>query len=418
MTNYLFSSESVTEGHPDKICDQISDAILDSLLTQDLSARVAAECVATTGLVLVFGEITSEGSVDIPDVVRGVIADVGYIGAHGGGFDANNVAVLTSLGEQSADISSGVTEAIERRQALSGEEFDATGAGDQGIIFGYACNETQALLPLPIWAAHSLAQRLAAVRKLGILPYLRPDGKTQVTVEYAEGKPVRIASVVVSAQHDPLIDGIEDNQLIQKRIESDIKRYVIDPVFANATVAPDENTTYFINPSGRFVIGGPVGDAGLTGRKLVVDTYGGAARHGGGAFSGKDPTKVDRSAAYAARHVAKNIVAAGLAERCEVQISYAIGVARPISVYATTFGTGRLDDKDLTDIIKRHFDLRPAAIVERFKLRELPRLNGGRFYRNLAAYGHFGRTDIDLPWERLDAVDSLTAATGVSRGAV
>lgn len=407
MTNYFFTSESVTEGHPDKICDQISDAILDSLLTNDLNARVAAECVATTGLVLVFGEVTADGYVDIAKVVRGVIADVGYIGSKGGGFEANNVAVVTSIDEQSADISSGVTEAIERRKALSVDEFDSTGAGDQGIIFGFACNETPSLLPFPIWAAHSLAQRLTAVRKLGVLPYLRPDGKTQVTVEYKDGKPVRVASIVVSTQHDPTIDGVEDNQTIQKRIESDVKQHVIDHVFANLDITTDEHTTFFINPSGRFVIGGPVGDGGLTGRKIIVDTYGGAARHGGGAFSGKDPTKVDRSAAYAARHVAKNIVAAGLAERCEVQIGYAIGVARPVSIYATTFGTGKLDDTELTEIIKQHFDLRPAAILDRFKLKELPRLNGGRFYRNLAAYGHFGRTDLDLPWERLDAVESL-----------
>jgi S-adenosylmethionine synthetase len=408
MSNYLFTSESVTEGHPDKICDQISDAILDSILTEDPHARVAAECVATTGLVLIVGEITTSGYVDIPEIARGVIADAGYVGARGGGFDANTVAVLTAIDEQSADISSGVTTALEQRQSLSADEVDKIGAGDQGIIFGYACNETPSLLPFPIWAAHSLAQRLAAVRKLGILPYLRPDGKTQVTVEYAQNKPARIHSIILSTQHDPVIDGIEDNERIQTRIQNDIRKHVVDHVFEHQKVAPDENTQYLINPSGRFVTGGPQGDSGLTGRKIIVDTYGGYARHGGGAFSGKDPTKVDRSAAYAARHVAKNIVGAGLAERCEVQIGYAIGVARPVSIHVTTFGTGRLDDKSLTDVINRHFDLRPAAIIRRFELNELPRRNGGRFYRDLAAYGHFGRTDLDLPWERLDVIDRLT----------
>lgn len=407
MSNYLFTSESVTEGHPDKICDQVSDAILDALLTQDTNARVAAECLATTGLVLVAGEITTSGYVDIPAIVRSVIADAGYIGEHGGGFDANTVAVLTSVDEQSPDISSGVSKALEQRQALSTEQIDSIGAGDQGIIFGYATNETPSLLPYPIWAAHSLAQRLAAVRKLGILSYLRPDGKTQVTVEYKNNKPVRIHSIVISAQHDPVIDGISDNEQIQKRIEADLKHHVVEPVFADLKVRPDKQTRYFINPSGRFVIGGPQGDCGLTGRKIIVDTYGGYAKHGGGAFSGKDPTKVDRSAAYAARHAAKNVVAAGLAERCEVQIGYAIGVAKPVSIYATSYGTGRISDQELTDAIKQQFDFRPAAIIERFQLKELPKLNGGRFYKNLAAYGHFGRTDLDLPWERLDAVDGL-----------
>lgn len=409
MTQYLFTSESVTEGHPDKICDQISDAILDALLTKDINARVAVETAATTGLVLVIGEITTESYVDIRAVVRNVIADAGYIGPHGGGLDANTVSVLSSLDEQSADISTGVTKALEQRQSLSEDEVDAIGAGDQGIIFGFAINETPAYLPYPIWAAHSLSQRLAAVRKLGILPYLRPDGKTQVTVEYDKDKPVRIHSIVVSAQHDPVIDGIEDNEALQRRIDSDIRKHVIEPVFADQEIKPDGETRYFINPSGRFVTGGPQGDAGLTGRKIIVDTYGGYAKHGGGAFSGKDPTKVDRSAAYAARHAAKNIVAAGLAERCELQIGYAIGVARPISIYATSNGTGVVDDVELTEIIKRHFDFRPAAIIERFKLRELPRLNGGRFYRNVAAYGHFGRNDLDLPWERLDAVEKIKA---------
>jgi S-adenosylmethionine synthetase len=409
MTQYLFTSESVTEGHPDKISDQISDAILDALLTKDANARVAVETAATTGLVLVIGEITTDSYVDIRSVVRAVVADAGYVGEHGGGFDANTIAVLTSLDEQSPDIANGVTKALEQRATLSEDQLDAIGAGDQGIIFGFATNETPSHLPFAIWAAHALAQRLAAVRKLGVLRYLRPDGKTQVTVEYKDGKPYRVHSIVISAQHDPVIDGIEDNASLQKRIERDIKQYVIQPVFEGLKVAPDEQTQYFINPSGRFVTGGPQGDAGLTGRKIIVDTYGGYARHGGGAFSGKDPTKVDRSAAYAARHAAKNAVAAGLGERVEVQIGYAIGVARPISIYATSYGTGVVDDEQLTEIIKRRFDFRPAAIIERFQLRDLPRLNGGRFYRNVAAYGHFGRTDLDLPWERLDQVETLKA---------
>ena len=410
MTRYFYSSESVTEGHPDKICDQISDAVLDTILTQDLNGRVAVETVASTGLVLIVGEVTTSSTVNYEKVAREVIADIGYVGAQTAGFDANTVDVRSSVDEQSADISAGVTKALEHRAEQSDDPFDATGAGDQGIVFGFACDETPELLPLPIWAAHRLAQRLAAVRKLGIVPYLRPDGKTQVTVEYRDGKPVRIESIVLSTQHSPNIDGIEDNAELQKRIEADVKRHIIEPVFENASVSPDEQTKFFINPSGRFVIGGPVGDAGLTGRKIVVDTYGGAARHGGGAFSGKDPTKVDRSAAYAARHVAKNVVGAGLAKRCEVQVGYAIGVARPVSIYVTSFGTSRLTDEELTEIVQEHFDLRPAAIVERFQLRSLPRLNGGRFYRNLAAYGHFGRTDLNLPWEQLDVVDKLTVA--------
>lgn len=409
MTTYLYTSESVTEGHPDKICDQISDAILDAMLTCDDKARVAAECVATTGMVLVVGEITTNSYVDIRAVAREVIADAGYVGAHAGGFDANTVAVLVSLDEQSPDISAGVTKALEQRKSGSFDEIDAIGAGDQGIIFGFACNETADYMPFPIWAAHNLAQRLAAVRKLGILPYLRPDGKTQVTVEYEDHKPVRVHSLVISAQHDPVIDGVEDNEPIQKRIENDLKKFVIGPVFEKAPIAPDRDTSYFINPSGRFVIGGPQGDSGLTGRKVIVDTYGGYAKHGGGAFSGKDPTKVDRSAAYAARHAAKNVVASGLAARCEVQIGYAIGVALPVSLYVTAFGTGKVSDKQLTEIVRRNFDFRPAAIIRRFRLNELPRLNGGRFYRNLAAYGHFGRPDLELPWEQLDQVPALKA---------
>ncbi len=409
MTKYFYSSESVTEGHPDKICDQISDAILDAILTQDINGRVAVESVASTKLVLIVGEVTTSSNVDYEKIAKDVIADIGYVGEQTEGFDASTVVIQSSVDEQSADISAGVTIALEHREARSTDRFDATGAGDQGIIFGFACDETPELLPLPIWTAHRLAQRLAAVRKLGIVPYLRPDGKTQVTVEYQDGRPVRIESIVVSAQHNPRIDGLEDNTALQTRIEADVKRFVVEPVFENSAVKPDDRTKYFINPSGRFVIGGPVGDAGLTGRKIVVDTYGGAGRHGGGAFSGKDPTKVDRSAAYAARHVAKNIVGAGLAQRCEVQISYAIGVARPVSIYVTSFGTSRLSDEELTEIVEKHFDLRPAAIVDRFQLRSLPRLNGGRFYRNLAAYGHFGRTDVTLPWEQLDVVDKLSA---------
>lgn len=406
-SNYLFTSESVTEGHPDKVCDQISDAILDAMLASDVKSRVAAECAVSTGLVLVTGEITSTANLDIQELVRSVITEIGYAGEKGGGFDANSCAILTAINKQSPDIATGVTKALEQRQEGSHDVIDETGAGDQGMMFGFACSETPELMPLPISLAHRLARRLTEVRKTGILKYLRPDGKTQVTIEYVDNKPVRVEAIVISTQHDPTIDGISDNDQLQARIAQDLKAYVIMPVFQDLSIKPDEKTQYLINPSGRFVVGGPQGDAGLTGRKIIVDTYGGYSRHGGGAFSGKDPTKVDRSAAYAARHVAKNIVAAGLAERCEVQIAYAIGMARPVSVHVTTFGTGKIADHEITELVKKVFDLRPAAIIKTFALNELPKKHGGRFYRNVAAYGHFGRTDLDLPWEKLDKVEEL-----------
>lgn len=404
---YLFTSESVTEGHPDKVCDQISDAILDAILAQDEKGRVAAECAVSTGLVLVTGEITANANIDYQKLVRSVIEDIGYVGEHGGGFDAHSCAVLVALNKQSPDISSGVTKALEQRDNGSSEKDDEIGAGDQGMMFGYACNETPELMPMPISVAHRIARRLSEVRHEGTLAYLRPDGKTQVTIEYDGDKPVRIDSIVISTQHDPEIDGIKDNDAVQKRIASDLKAYVIQPVFQDLPVKPDENTRYLINPSGRFVVGGPHGDAGLTGRKIIVDTYGGYARHGGGAFSGKDPTKVDRSAAYAARYVAKNIVGSGIADRCEVQLAYAIGVARPVSVHVTTFGTGKISDEQITDLVKEVFDLRPAAIIRALKLNELPKERGGTFFRKTAAYGHFGRTDIDAPWERLDKIEEI-----------
>lgn len=409
---YLFTSESVTEGHPDKVCDQISDAILDAILSQDPQGRVAAECSVTTGLVLVSGEITTTANVDVTDLIRRKVAEIGYVGEHGGGFDANTCAVLTSIDKQSPDIACGVSQALEHRGDTSSDAIDKIGAGDQGMMFGYACNETPELMPMPISLAHRLSLRLSEVRKSGLLKYLRPDGKTQVTIEYEGDKPVRVDAIVISTQHDPVIDGIEDNTKLQKRIADDLKVHVIDPVFADLNIKPDSKTRYLINPSGRFVVGGPQGDAGLTGRKIIVDTYGGYARHGGGAFSGKDPTKVDRSAAYAARHVAKNIVAAGLATRCEVQIAYAIGVARPVSIHVTTFGTGKISDDDITDLVMANFDLRPAAIIARFDLRNLPQQRQGRFYQDVAAYGHFGRRDLDLPWERLDKVEELKQGQG------
>jgi S-adenosylmethionine synthetase len=407
---YLFTSESVTEGHPDKICDQISDAILDAMLMEDPKARVAAECSVTTGLVLVAGEISTVANVDIADLVRQKIRDIGYEGEHGGGFDGNTCAVLLAIDKQSPDIANGVTKALEQRAESSKDSLDEVGAGDQGLMFGYACNETPELMPLPISLAHRMARRLSEVRKSGLLKYLRPDGKTQVTIEYQGDQPVGVETIVISTQHDPVIDGIEDNQKLQERIAADLKKHVIEPSFTDLEIKPDQKTRYLINPSGRFVVGGPQGDAGLTGRKIIVDTYGGYARHGGGAFSGKDPTKVDRSAAYAARHVAKNIVAAGLASRCEVQIAYAIGVARPVSVNVTTFGTGKLADDEITELVLKDFDLRPAAIISRFDLTAMPRSRGGKFYQNVAAYGHFGRPDLDLPWERLDKVDALKQA--------
>ena len=408
--NFLFTSESVTEGHPDKVCDQISDAILDEFLTKYPQSRVAAETTVTTGMALVCGEITSDCYVDIPSVVRNTIKNIGYTESEGGGFDFNTCAVLTSIDEQSCDIAGGVNKALESRSDnadTSVSETEDIGAGDQGIMFGYACNETPELMPLPISLAHKLSYRLAQVRKQGILSYLRPDGKSQVTVEYVDGKPSRIHTVLISTQHDDVIDGISDNAQIQAKIREDIKKYVIDYVFENETIKLDDETKILVNPSGRFVVGGPQGDAGLTGRKIIVDTYGGYSRHGGGAFSGKDPTKVDRSAAYASRYVAKNVVAAGLAEKCEIELAYAIGVAEPISIMVDTFGTGKISDDEISELVAKNFDLRPAAIIKNFDLRNLPAKNGGKFYQLLAAYGHMGRTDIDVPWEHTDKAEAL-----------
>jgi S-adenosylmethionine synthetase len=405
---YLFTSESVTEGHPDKICDQISDAILDTLLTQDPASRVAAEVVVNTGLVLITGEITSKASVNYVNVARKKIAEIGYTDAVNG-FCSNSCSVLVALDEQSPDIAQGVNTAHEARQE-SEEQFDKVGAGDQGIMFGFACNETPELMPLPISLAHRIARRLAAVRKTGQLAYLRPDGKTQVTVAYEDGRPVGIDTILISTQHTPTIGDITDEAEVQAKIKKDLWSAVVEPVFGDLEVKPDENTRFLVNPTGKFVIGGPQGDSGLTGRKIIVDTYGGYSRHGGGAFSGKDPTKVDRSAAYACRYAAKNIVAAGLAEKCEVQLSYAIGVARPVSIMVDTFGTGKVDDQTLLQLITDHFELRPAGIIHTFNLRNLPSERGGRFYQDVAAYGHFGRTDLDLPWERTDKAELLKQA--------
>ncbi|WP_277586197.1 methionine adenosyltransferase [Psychrobacillus antarcticus] len=393
----LFTSESVTEGHPDKICDQISDAILDAILAEDPNARVACETSVTTGLVLVAGEITTSTYVDIPKVVRATIKEIGYTRAKYG-FDSETSAVLTSIDEQSPDIAQGVDQALEAREgSMSESDIDAIGAGDQGLMFGYACNETPELMPLPISLAHKLAFRLAQVRKEEILDYLRPDGKTQVTVEYDENNnPVHIDTIVISTQHHP--------EVTLEQIQKDIKEVVINPIVPTNLI--DENTKYFINPTGRFVIGGPQGDAGLTGRKIIVDTYGGYARHGGGAFSGKDPTKVDRSAAYAARYVAKNIVAAGLADRCEVQLAYAIGVAKPVSIAVETFGTGKVEEVKLVSYIRELFDLRPAGIIKMLDLRR-------PIYKQTAAYGHFGRTDIDVPWEKTDKAAELKQMAGL-----
>ncbi|EKN62863.1 methionine adenosyltransferase [Schinkia azotoformans MEV2011] len=387
----LFTSESVTEGHPDKICDQISDAILDEILKNDPNARVAAETTVTTGLVLVAGEITTSTYVDIPKIVRETVDGIGYNRAKYG-FDAETCAVLTSIDEQSPDIAMGVDKALEAREGkMSDEEIEAIGAGDQGLMFGFACNETPELMPLPISLAHKLSRRLAEVRKNETLSYLRPDGKTQVTVEYDENdKPVRIDAIVVSTQHNP--------EISLEQIQKDIREFVINPIVPKELI--DEKTKYFINPTGRFVIGGPQGDAGLTGRKIIVDTYGGYARHGGGAFSGKDPTKVDRSAAYAARYVAKNIVAAGLAEKCEVQLAYAIGVAQPVSIAVDTFGTGKVSEEKLVEVVRNNFDLRPAGIIKMLDLRR-------PIYKETAAYGHFGRIDLDVPWEKTDKAERL-----------
>ena len=391
MERRLFTSESVTEGHPDKMCDQISDAILDALMEQDPMSRVACETATTTGMVLVMGEITTNAYIDIQKIVRDTIKEIGYTrGKYG--FDAETCGVITAIDEQSTDIAMCVDKALEAKEhTMSEEEIDAIGAGDQGMMFGYASDETPEYMPYPIALAHKLSRKLTEVRKNGTLPYLRPDGKTQVTVEYDEnGVPARLDAVVLSTQHDP--------EVTQDQIHKDIKKYVFDAIIPEGMV--DEKTKFFINPTGRFVIGGPHGDSGLTGRKIIVDTYGGMARHGGGAFSGKDCTKVDRSAAYAARYVAKNIVAAGLAKKCEIQLSYAIGVAHPTSIMVDTFGTGVLEDDKLVEIIRENFDLRPAGIIQMLDLRR-------PIYKQTAAYGHFGRTDIDLPWEKLDKVEDL-----------
>ena len=407
---FLFTSESVTEGHPDKVCDQISDAILDEFLTKDKQSRVAAETTVTTGMALVCGEITADCYVDIPHVVRETIRNIGYVGSNAGGFDADTCAVLTSIDEQSTDIGNGVNKAFESREnnaATSTTETEEIGAGDQGIMFGYACNETPELMPLPISLAHKLSYRLSQVRKQGLVDYLRPDGKSQVTVEYIDGKPSRIHTILISTQHNPVINGISDNQQVQDIISRDLRKLVIDEVFAKEEIKIDDDTIILINPSGRFVIGGPQGDSGLTGRKIIVDTYGGYSRHGGGAFSGKDPTKVDRSAAYAARYVAKNIVAAGLADKCEIELAYAIGVAEPVSIMVDTFGTGKISEDEITELVYKNFDLRPAAIIKQFDLRNLPSKNGGKFYQLLAAYGHMGRVDIDVPWEHTDKASLL-----------
>ena len=393
MERLLFTSESVTEGHPDKMCDQISDAILDALLEQDPMSRVACETATTTGLVMVMGEITTKGYVDIQKVVRNTVREIGYDRAKYG-FDCDTCGVIVALDEQSPDIAMGVDKALEAKEnKMTDEELEAIGAGDQGMMFGYATNETDEYMPYPIYLSHKLARQLTKVRKDGTLRYLRPDGKTQVTVEYDEnGKPSRLDAVVLSTQHD--------EEVTQEQIHKDIKKYVFDEILPAEMV--DENTKFFINPTGRFVIGGPHGDSGLTGRKIIVDTYGGMARHGGGAFSGKDCTKVDRSAAYAARYVAKNIVAAGLADRCEIQLSYAIGVAQPTSIMVDTFGTSKLREDQLVEMIRKHFDLRPAGIIKMLDLRR-------PIYKQTAAYGHFGRDDLDLPWEKLDKVDELKA---------
>ncbi|MCI8732226.1 MAG: methionine adenosyltransferase [Lachnospiraceae bacterium] len=391
MEKLLFTSESVTEGHPDKMCDQISDAILDALMEQDPMSRVACETCTTTGLVLVMGEVTTKAYVDIQKIVRDTIKEIGYTRGKFG-FDADTCGVITAIDEQSADIAMGVDKALEAKEkTMSDSDIEAIGAGDQGMMFGYATNETEEYMPYAISLAHKLARQLTKVRKDGTLPYLRPDGKTQVTVEYTpDGKPCRLETVVCSTQHDP--------EVTQEQIHEDIKKYVFEPVIPEDM--RDENTKYFINPTGRFVIGGPNGDSGLTGRKIIVDTYGGFARHGGGAFSGKDCTKVDRSAAYAARYAAKNLVAAGLADRCEIQLAYAIGVASPTSVRVDTFGTGKLEDVKLVEIIRENFDLRPAGIIKMLDLRR-------PIYKQTAAYGHFGRNDLDLPWEKLDRAETL-----------
>ena len=401
MSRYVFTSESVTEGHPDKICDQVSDAVLDALLAQDPASRVACETVVNTGLCIITGEVTTTARVDFNTLVRGVIADIGYSSAKAGGFDANSCAVLVALDQQSPDIAQGVDEADDH----AGDPLDKVGAGDQGIMFGYACDETPELMPLPISLAHRLARRLAEVRHNGTLGYLLPDGKTQVSVVYEDDQPVAIDTILISTQHIAEIDGISDEKGLRERISADLWTHVVEPATADLSLKPSKETTkYLVNPTGKFVVGGPQGDAGLTGRKIIVDTYGGYARHGGGAFSGKDPTKVDRSAAYAARFVAKALVAAGLARKAEVQLSYAIGVAKPVSILVESFGTSSHSNDELTELVNANFDLRPGAIIENFKLRNLPQQRGGNFYREVAAYGHFGRSDLNLPWEDVSGI--------------
>ena len=394
MNKFFFSSESVTEGHPDKVCDQISDAVLDAILTQDPNAHVACETACTTGMVMVMGEITTSATVDIPSIARNVVKEIGYNGEEGN-FDSATCAVMTAIDEQSPDIAMGVNEAIESREA-SEDAYDRIGAGDQGLMFGYACTETPELMPLPISLSHALCKQLTKLRKDGTLPYLRPDGKAQVTVEYVDNKPARVDAVVVSTQHSSAVS--------LETIREDVIAQIIRPIIPAALL--DENTKFFVNPTGRFVVGGPQGDTGLTGRKIIVDTYGGYARHGGGAFSGKDPTKVDRSACYMARYAAKNVVAAGLADRCEIQLAYAIGVANPMSVLVDTFGTGKIDDSRISEAVNTVFDFRPAAIIDTLQLRR-------PIYRPLAAYGHIGREDLDVVWERTDKIQDLREAAGV-----